>query len=617
MHARALLVALALLAVVTPARADAADDDRLVLVAPNSLGQAGLVRTTSALIDDTGTAWLGLSGRVFATPDFVVDGTTDAATFLEGQGSLGLALFRVLELSLQTRAGGVLSSARTQPTTSLGDATLGLKGGWNFGLVAVGATARLGLPSRAAKVGFDLGNVAAAGAGLVSIDLLEIGLPVRLHLNGGYQLQPGRLAADNTANNPYFLDGEDGALIAMAAQQWFFDSVHAGLGVEVPLPYLTPFVEVWYQAALGADDYAFFGDAWLTLTPGLRLGVGGLRVDLALDVGLSGTGGGLAIDPAQLTAGQPVNPLWAGRVAVAHAFDLFGGGGGGGRFARLEGCATANGQPVVGAVAVVAIDGQPGPRLAADAAGCFSAPVQAGALAVTVTAPQHSSVVVNVAAAAGSTVRADAALLAAPARARLKGFITNKDDEAIEAALTIVDAAGTRDVGASVGGAFDLDVAAGPVTLIARAPGSLALGHTVVLAADDRRSLTLQLRKEPKKRSVTLGADRVELTGRVPYVFKSERLQSTAGYLLDEIADLLLTNPGLRLSIEAHTDPSEVEDASAAKALTEGRAAVLKDALVELGVDAARLETSGYGITQLVGPPNDPKNRRVELVIVK
>jgi len=615
MHARGLLVTLALLAVATSARG--VDDERLVLVAPNTLGQAGLVRTTSALIEDTGTAWLGMSGRVFATPDFVVDGATDAATFLEGQGSMGLALFRALELSLQTRAGAVLSSARTQPATSLGDTTLGLKGGWSFGLVGVAATARLGLPSRATKVGFDLGNAAAGGAGLVTLDLLEVGLPLRVHLNAGYQLQLGRFAAENNADNPFFLDGEDGALIAMAAQQWFFDQASVGVGVEAPLPYLTPFVELWYQTAIGADDYAVFGNTRLTLTPGLRLGVGGLRVDLALDVGLSGTAGGLAIDPALLTTGQPVNPLWGGRVAVAHAFDLLGGGGGGGRFARLEGCATANGAPVLGAVAVVAIDGQPGPRLAADAAGCFAAPVQAGALAVTITAPQHNSVVVNVAAAAGATVRADAALAATPARARLKGYVTNKDDEAIEAALTLIDAAGVHDAGTSVGGAFDLDVAAGPVTIVARAPGSLALGHTIVLPPDGRRTLTLQLRKEPKKRSVTLGADRLELTGRVPFVFRSERLQSTAGYLLDEIADLMLMNPGLRLSIEVHTDPSELEDASAAKSLTEGRATVLKDALVELGVDPARLEASGYGITQLLGPPNDPKNRRVDLLIIK
>ena len=35
-----------------------------------------------------------------------------------------------------------------------------------------------------------------------------------------------------------------------------------------------------------------------------------------------------------------------------------------------------------------------------------------------------------------------------------------------------------------------------------------------------------------------------------------------------------------------------------------------------LGIDPARLETAGYGIKQLVGPPNDPRNRRVELLVI-
>lgn len=591
-------------------------DDGIVLQAPNSLGQGGLVRTASAAIDDTGTAWLGLSGRLFATPDFVVSDIADAATFVEAQGSMGFALFRVLELSLQTRAGGVMTAARAQPQTSVGDTTLGLKAGYGFGLVSFAATSRLGLPSRANKVGYDLQNSSVAGGGLVTLDLLQVGLPLRVHLNGGYTLQLGRFAAANEADNPFFLDGDDGALIAMAAQQWFYDHAHAGLAIEVPLPVVTPFLEVWYQTAVGTGPYNFFGDAWLTLTPGARFGIGGVRVDLALDIGASGVAGGLAIDPAQVRAGQPINPLWAGRVAVAHTFDL-GGGGGGGRFARLEGCATAGGAPVPGAIAIVTVDGQPGPRLAADERGCYAAPVMAGALVVTVSAPGHSSVPVSVDASAGSSARADAELVAAPSRGQLKGFITNKDDEAVEAALTIVDGTAARDAGRSVSGAFEVDVAAGRVTVIARAPGYLAQGTAVTVADNDRRTVTLQLRKEPKKRSVTLGADKVELTGRVPYVFKSERLQSTAGYLLDEIADLLHNNPALRLSIEAHTDPSELDNPSAAKALTEGRARVLKDALVDLGVDATRLETSGYGVTQLLGPPNDPKNRRVELLILK
>ena len=141
---------------------------------------------------------------------------------------------------------------------------LRLLGGSSFGIVGAAASVRLGLPTRANKVGFDLGNSAATGAAHVTFDLLELGVPVRAHLNGGYTFQAGKLADDNLAKNPFFLDGADGALVAMASQQWFFDQVHMGIGVEVPLPYVTPFVEVWYQTALGAEDYAFFGDAWLT-----------------------------------------------------------------------------------------------------------------------------------------------------------------------------------------------------------------------------------------------------------------------------------------------------------------------------------------------------------------
>jgi len=597
-----------------------AADDRLVLSAPNTLGHNGLVRTTSALIDDTGTMQLGLSGRFFTTTDFVVPDVADATTFVDGNAVAGLSLFRALELTLQSHAGATLNTARAQPQASVGDLGLGIKGGTSFGLVAAAASVRLGLPTRANKVGFDLGNSAATGAAHLTFDLLELGLPVRAHLNGGYTFQAGKLVDANQGTNPFFLDGADGALVAMASQQWFFDQVHAGLGVEVPLPYVTPFVEVWYQSAIGVTDYAFFGDAWLTLTPGVRFGIGGLRVDLAADIGLSGTAGGFVVDVNDVVNGQPINPAWGGRLAIAHTFDLAGGGGGGGggggRFTRLEGCATAGGKPVPGATAAITVDGQSGPRLLADASGCFAAPVQAGALTVTVGAPDHADVVVTVAGAAGAVARADAVLVAAPRRGRVVGFVTNKDDESIEAALQVVDSTGTKDAGRSVGGAFELDVAAGRASVIASADGYLSQGARITIDADDRRTVTFVMRKEPKKRSTTLTAERIDLGGRIPFVFKSQRLQSTAGYLLDEIADLLHKNPAVRLSIEVHTDPSEAEDPSVAKVLTEGRAMVVKDALSDLGIDPARLETTGYGIKQLVGPPNDPKNRRVELLVI-
>ena len=634
--ASAVVAGVLMVAASPPAHA-APVDDRLVLTAPNMLGQTGLVRTSSAIIGDTGLAYLGFGGRGFVSPDFVIPGKDDANTFLEGNAVLGFSVMRVLELSLATRAGANLNSARAQPQASVGDTALTIKGGYGFGLVSAAASVKVGLPTRSNKVGFDLGNANVGGAAHITFDLVPQGIPLRAHVLGGYTLQLARLAdvavAANPARNPYFLDGPDGALIALATQQWFYDQVSVGVGVEAPLPYVTPFLEVWYQAALGVDDYAYFGDAWLTLTPGVRLGIGGLRVDLAADIGLSGTAGGAAVDVTQVVNGQPINPLWTARIAVSHAFDLFGGsraagsspvagvvvGGGGNTMGRLEGCVKDDTGPVTDAAVAFSVDGTAGPRLLVDDKGCYALPVNAGTATIAVSSAGHDEATATAKVDSGSTARADVVLKknGSPGRqAHIVGFVINKDDETVNVTLQLTDKQGTRDAGSLVAGAFDLAVKPGLTLVTATAPGYLAQGVPFNVESGARRTTTFVMRKVPKKRSATLKADQLETTNRIPFVFKNARLQSTANYLLDEIADVLITNPTVRVSIEAHTDTSEMADASDAKALTEARAQSVKDALVARGIAPERLETVGAGIKSPIGNGSDPKNRRVEFVVV-
>ncbi|HEY1098022.1 MAG TPA: OmpA family protein, partial [Myxococcota bacterium] len=591
-------------------------DDRLVLAAPNELGQTGLVRTTSAQIGDTGLAYVGLAGRGFSSSDFVVPGKDDAATFLEGNAVLGFSLFRVAEISVRSRAGIVLDSARAQPQASVGDTTLTVKGGYGFGLVAAAASVQLGLPTRSNKVGVDLGNAGVGGFAHVTVDLLPQGVPLRAHVLGGYTLQLGKLG-DASASNPYFLDGPDGALIALAAQQWFHDHVSVGVGVEVPLPYVTPFLEVSYLSAIGVDNYAAFGDAALILTPGVRVGLGGLRVDLGADIGLSGTGGGAAVDIADTVPGQPITPLWSARVAVSHAFDFVGHGStssgsagpvvgavGGGTMGRVEGCVKDDAGIASDAAVTIAVNGQPGPRLLVDNQGCYALPVTSGDVVVTASGPGRDDVSSTVRVDNGSTARADLVLKGKASGGHIVGFVTNKDDETVDVTLTVADKSGSRDAGSSRAGAFDLEVKPGITYVTATAPGYLAQGVAFNVEAGARRATTFVMRKVPKKRSATMGKDKIETTARVPFVFKTARLQSTSGYLLDEVADLLLTNPTVRVSIEAHTDASEMADPSDAKALTEARAQSVKDALVTLGIAPERLETVGKGIKDPVGKAN-------------
>jgi outer membrane protein OmpA-like peptidoglycan-associated protein len=600
-------------------------DDRVIVDAQNVYGQQGLLRTTSAF---TGRPSLGLGLRFFVSPDFLLPDVADANTFLESGGAAGFSLFDIVELAAQVRAAANLNAARSAALASVGDLTVSAKAGIGFGIVGVGGTVRFGLPTRNNRVGFDFGNVATTGEAAVTVDLTKIGAPVRLLVNGGYTLQSARFAAVDVATNPYLLDGPDGALLALATQQWLYDSAQGGLGVEIPLPWVTPFVELWYRTAIGAADYDFVNDAWLTASPGLRVGIGGVRIDVAADIGVLGNAGAFAPDVAAVVAGQPLNPLWTLRVGISHSFGpgrgasgeasapvVVGGsgsdGGGAGRgFARLEGCVKDEVGPVRGAVVAVEVEGHRGLRVLSDDTGCWGLPLPVGPARVDVTAVDHAGASATATLVGGETARADVVLASAVAASFVAGFLTNKDDESLDAKLEIIDGAGARPL-ASTGGAFEATVRPGRVVVVARADGYLAQGVDLVVGAGERRSTTLVLRKAPKKRVATLQADRIDTTARVPFEFKKARLQSTAEYLLDELADLLLSFPTTRLSIEAHTDVSEVADPAEAQKLTEARAQAVKDALVARGIAADRLKTAGLGTSAPLGP-NDPKNRRVE-----
>jgi outer membrane protein OmpA-like peptidoglycan-associated protein len=93
-------------------------------------------------------------------------------------------------------------------------------------------------------------------------------------------------------------------------------------------------------------------------------------------------------------------------------------------------------------------------------------------------------------------------------------------------------------------------------------------------------------------------------------------LRPDAQPLVEQIAKLLEGEPGLRLSIEGHTD--NTGDAEHNQELSTARARSVLGALVGLGVDPARLQSKGFGQDKPVAG-NDTeegraKNRRVELV---
>ena len=117
-------------------------------------------------------------------------------------------------------------------------------------------------------------------------------------------------------------------------------------------------------------------------------------------------------------------------------------------------------------------------------------------------------------------------------------------------------------------------------------------------------------------RSKLLTEGRFSTTG-ILFDVNSAAMKGESYGALKDIADVLKENAGLRLNIVGHTDSDG--DASGNQALSQKRAAVVKDALVrEFGIDAARLQTDGKGASQPVAAnttaAGKAQNRRVEFI---
>lgn len=86
--------------------------------------------------------------------------------------------------------------------------------------------------------------------------------------------------------------------------------------------------------------------------------------------------------------------------------------------------------------------------------------------------------------------------------------------------------------------------------------------------------------------------------------------------IVDQMVEMLKSNPTLKVSIEGHTD--NVGTAAANLKLSQDRAAALVSALAAKGIDKTRLKSKGWGQTKPVADnsTNDgkAKNRRVEIV---
>jgi len=123
-----------------------------------------------------------------------------------------------------------------------------------------------------------------------------------------------------------------------------------------------------------------------------------------------------------------------------------------------------------------------------------------------------------------------------------------------------------------------------------------------------------RLRAEAEARKA---AETAFVEEKVHFAFNSFVLSDQAVMILKKKADYLRSNPGIRITVEGHCD--ERGDDAYNLALGQRRAESVETFLVNMGIEAVRVNTVSFGETKPIAAGRDEaswaRNRRAEFVI--
>jgi peptidoglycan-associated lipoprotein len=142
-----------------------------------------------------------------------------------------------------------------------------------------------------------------------------------------------------------------------------------------------------------------------------------------------------------------------------------------------------------------------------------------------------------------------------------------------------------------------------------------SLARAQAAADEEARRLAEEAARADMERR--MAEARAALTAPIYFEFDAAELNGDARMTLDAKAPVLQANPGLRIRISGHTDSRGSDEYNLA--LGQRRAAATKAYLVQLGVDASRIEIVSMGEEQPAVTSEDDgawaQNRRAEFEI--
>lgn len=610
----------------------------LVPASPTAAGGSGLFHLSSAQTGPFLSTRLSVSAQFFSG-ESVVRQNDEADRFL---GALGLSITAQewLEpyLLLHARSS---SNSFNAPETVLaqGDFTLGSKAVFELTPTFFGGVdLRFMVPTRAGSTSYNLDATSVRFAALATFDatrLDEGALPLKIHANvGALADNSDQLLPSDSAGRKIPPSRVDRFSQGLSA----FGQIQLGLGVEAPLPYVTPSLE-WNLGIYTGDEppelcadkplacpsEAGFGADPQNLTLGAKtMPLPGLIVGAALDIGLT----------TKDAEGVPVNPPWNFIFGLTYEFDPRGRE----KLVEVEKVVEVEklvevapkvgvlvgqvldadtGKPVPGAVVEYVDQGFTRQAVDADTGAFRSYGLPLGqTVVVQVTAPDYKVRKIEQTIAEGEA-QLEVKLKPEGKSGTIRTVVLDPQGDPLTSGQVVFTGPRTYTVQLD-GKPIEQKVLVGQYTVAITSPGFLTAGRDVAIEAKDAIDVEIKLSPRPQEASVNVGETRILIDGGVEFDDKGE-LTPAGRQVLDQVVSAMLEHPEFtRVRVESHWDDAGNE--ARRLATTEERARRVMDYLVSRGISPKRLESKGFGAEQPLVPNTSARNRainrRIEFAIV-
>jgi outer membrane protein OmpA-like peptidoglycan-associated protein len=595
------------------------------------VGGVGLLRVAGADPGPRGLLRFSAMGEYFSNANFPVSGAQNTRT--SGTFALSYVPFEFLELFAAYSATANTNS-RSSPNLiqALGDITLGARGSRQWG--------------RGFWAGLDLRLMSFSGVGNQDVSRYAFGFAPRVLATYDVRELNPQVPLRAHANLGLLLDGTGGLVNStrLNAAEEFALNVNryhrfgVGLGVEAPLPAVTPFLELSMAFPMGVEGEGLVAPDGQLVSPASAaqktLGLG-LKVTALRDVTFTaGAEFGLT---RTVGLGVPATPPFNLFVGASYAVDLLQRGVATRvvetvREQQPEGPAPletgqASGvvldaktrKPIAGVMVTVPGSGLP-PVATDPATGRFlTLPLPAGGARLAVQKEGYKPVEQDVTLTAGKTTTLGELTLEPLARPATFAFSTTARKKPVAATLRLQGAKAQELTTSESATPTKLEVPAGRYVVTVTAPGFLAQTRTVELTEGASQELAFELEPEPKQKLVEVKENTIELLQQVQFAPGKTAILAESYPLLAQVVDAIVRNNLQRLRVEGHTDNQGNPETNLQ--LSKDRARAVADHLIKAGIDASRLEVEGYGDTRPIAPNLTPRgrelNRRVEFVILE